>query len=26
LRGLLSNTEPFEERDQAQLLLTQLHG
>ena len=26
LRGLLSNPEPFEERDQAQQLLTQLHG
>ena len=26
LRGLLSNTEPFEERDQAQQLLTQLRG
>jgi predicted Zn-dependent protease len=26
LRGLLSSPEPFEERDQAQQLLTQLHG
>jgi cellulose synthase operon protein C len=26
LRGLLSNPEPFEERDQAQQLLTQLQG
>ena len=26
LRGLLSKTEPFEERNQAQQLLTQLHG